>query len=65
MTLPRDGKSVVLVTSLWEVPAIAGLLILIFILTLAAGPALEFTQDTARQILEPANYIQAVLGGGS
>jgi multicomponent K+:H+ antiporter subunit D len=65
MTLPRDGHSDLLSTRPWELTAITGLLILIFLLTMAAGPALEFTQDTARQILEPANYIQAVLGGGS
>jgi len=65
MTLPRGGHTVVPGSSLRELAAMVGLLILIFLLTLAAGPALEFTQETARQILEPANYIQSVLGGGS
>lgn len=62
MALPRGGHKMVLPKSPWELPAIAGLLMLIVLLTLAAGPALKFTQATARQILEPANYVETVLG---
>lgn len=64
MALPRGGHKLVLGDSPWELPAIGGLLLLIICLSLAAGPALEFTQATAEQILDPANYVQAVLGSG-
>ncbi len=63
MAFPRGGQRVTLGASPWELPAMAGLLLLIVLLTLAAGPALEFTEATARQILDPANYVRAVLGG--
>jgi multicomponent K+:H+ antiporter subunit D len=46
-----------------ELTAILGLLGLILALTLAAGPAVDFTQATARQLADPAAYIAAVLGG--
>ncbi|MDD2918089.1 monovalent cation/H+ antiporter subunit D [Rhodoferax sp.] len=42
--------------------AIGGLLGLILALTLFAGPAFEFAHATARQLAEPAHYINAVLG---
>jgi len=63
MALPRGGHKLALGTSPWELSAIGGLLLLIVLLTLASGPALEFTQASARQILEPTNYVRAVLGG--
>jgi len=63
MALPRGGRKPVPKTSPWELPAIGGLLLLIVFLTLAAEPALKFTQASARQILEPAQYVRAVLGG--
>ena len=33
------------------------------LLTLFAGPALEYTNKTAEQLFTPENYISAVLGG--
>lgn len=39
--------------------AVAGLILL----TLFAGPALEYTSQTAEQLFTPENYISAVLGG--
>jgi multicomponent K+:H+ antiporter subunit D len=47
-----------------ELVAIGGLLGLVLALTLAAGPAVEFTRATAGQLADPAAYIAAVLGGG-
>ena len=47
-----------------ELLAVGGLLGLIVALTLGAGPALTFAQATAAQLLSPAAYIGAVLGGG-
>ncbi len=46
-----------------ELTAILGLLGLILALTVAAGPAVDFTQATALQLADPAAYIAAVLGG--
>ena len=45
-----------------ELLAVSGLLGLIAALTLGAGPAVEFAQATAAQLLAPAAYIHAVLG---
>jgi multicomponent K+:H+ antiporter subunit D len=45
-----------------ELLASGGLLGLIFALTLAAGPAVDFTRATALQLADPAAYITAVLG---
>ena len=47
-----------------ELVAIGGLLGLILALTLAAGPAVDFTRAAAGQLTDPAAYIAAVLGGG-
>lgn len=47
-----------------ELFAIFGLLSLIALLTIAAGPILEFTQAMADQLARPETYIHAVLGGG-
>ncbi len=41
-----------------------GLMLLVAALTVAAGPAAEYAQATASQLLEPSRYIHAVLGGG-
>jgi multicomponent K+:H+ antiporter subunit D len=38
---------------------------LLIALTLAAGPALEFGRETARQLLERRGYVEAVFGVGS
>jgi multicomponent K+:H+ antiporter subunit D len=45
-----------------DLVAIGGLLGLTVLLTVGAGPVLEFTQATAAQLTEPAGYIRAVLG---
>ena len=45
-----------------ELLAVGGLLGLIVALTLGAGPAVQFAQATAAQLLAPAAYIHAVLG---
>ena len=45
-----------------ELLAVGGLLGLNVALTLGAGPAVEFAQATAAQLLAPAAYIHAVLG---
>jgi len=42
--------------------ALGGLLGMVLALTVAAGPAFEFTQATADQLLQPDLYIRAVLG---
>jgi multicomponent Na+:H+ antiporter subunit D len=34
-------------------------------LTVAAGPVFEVVEAAAVQLMEPAGYIEAVLGGGS
>jgi multicomponent K+:H+ antiporter subunit D len=47
-----------------ELLAIFGLLSLIGLLTIAAGPIFEFTQAMAAQLASPDAYIHAVLGGG-
>jgi multicomponent K+:H+ antiporter subunit D len=47
-----------------ELLAIFGLLSLIALLTIAAGPIFEFTQSMASQLASPDAYIDAVLGGG-
>ena len=47
-----------------ELLAIFGLLSLVALLTIAAGPAFEFTQAMALQLVNPEAYITAVLGGG-
>jgi multicomponent K+:H+ antiporter subunit D len=47
-----------------ELLAIFGLLSLIILLTIAAGPIFEFTQAIADQLASPGAYIDAVLGGG-
>lgn len=47
-----------------ELTPVVGLLLLVVALTVAAGPAAEFAQATASQLLKPHHYIQAVLGGG-
>ncbi len=44
-----------------ELTAIGGLVALTLVLTLAAGPAVEFSRAMAAQLAEPALYIQAVL----
>jgi multicomponent K+:H+ antiporter subunit D len=46
-----------------ELLAIFGLLSLIALLTIAAGPIFEFTQAMAGQLASPDAYIHAVLGG--
>ena len=46
-----------------ELTAILGLLGLILALTVAAGPAHDFTRAAAAQLADPAAYIAAVLGG--
>jgi multicomponent K+:H+ antiporter subunit D len=45
-----------------DLVSVGGLLALTLLLTLGAGPALDFTQATAAQLSEPANYVGAVLG---
>lgn len=45
-----------------ELLAVGGLLGLILALTVFAGPALDYADATARQLTEPARYIDAVLG---
>ncbi|MBF0256069.1 MAG: monovalent cation/H+ antiporter subunit D [Gammaproteobacteria bacterium] len=47
-----------------ELIAILGLLGLTLLLTLLAGPALDFTQATATQLLDTQAYVQAILGTG-
>jgi multicomponent K+:H+ antiporter subunit D len=47
-----------------ELAPAVGLLLLVGALTVAAGPAAEFAQATASQLLQPERYIHAVLGGG-
>ncbi|MEO5343586.1 MAG: monovalent cation/H+ antiporter subunit D [Gammaproteobacteria bacterium SHHR-1] len=54
-TLPGSAASV------HELVALFGLFGLILLLTLLAGPALEFTQATAEQLLQPALYRDAIL----
>ncbi len=46
-----------------ELTPVAGLLLLVGALTVAAGPAAEYAQATASQLLQPYQYIHAVLGG--
>lgn len=47
-----------------ELAPIMGLLTLCLTLTIWAGPATDFARATAEQLLQPYNYIHAVLGGG-
>ena len=47
-----------------EFAPVAGLLLLVGMLTVAAGPAAEYALATAGQLLQPDRYIHAVLGGG-
>ncbi|MBR9989285.1 MAG: monovalent cation/H+ antiporter subunit D, partial [Gemmatimonadetes bacterium] len=52
---------------LWRAPALgptAGLLLLVVAITIFAGPLTEFTDAAASQLLMPAEYVRAVLGGG-
>lgn len=48
-----------------EIIPIMGLISLIIILTVAAGPIVDFTHATASQLVEPGSYIAAVTGGQS
>ena len=48
-----------------ELAPIIGLLGLCVAMTIWAEPVLEFTAATATQLLQPDNYINAVLGGGA
>lgn len=50
-------------SALREQVAILGLLGMIFLLTVAAGPAVEFARAIAAQLIAPSSYITAVLGG--
>ncbi len=43
--------------------AVFGLVLGLVLLTLFAGPALQYTSNTAVQLFTPENYISAVLGG--
>ncbi len=47
-----------------ELAPIAGLLLLVGALTVAAGPAVGYVEATASQLLQPYQYIHAVLKGG-
>jgi len=47
-----------------ELAPVAGLLLLVGALTVAAGPAAAYVEATASQLLQPYQYIHAVLGGG-
>lgn len=59
----QSGHPVVTVSDGRELVAIGGLLGLILALTAVAGPAVDFTQATARQLADPAQYTSAVLTG--
>jgi multicomponent K+:H+ antiporter subunit D len=48
----------------WELLPVFGLLLLVLAITLWAGPIAEAAGSVADQLLHPARYIQAVLGGG-
>ncbi|MCF8161085.1 MAG: monovalent cation/H+ antiporter subunit D [Polaromonas sp.] len=66
-TAPKPGASpsdTVLpgASSARELLAVGGLLGLILALTVFAGPALDYADATARQLTDPARYINAVLG---
>jgi multicomponent K+:H+ antiporter subunit D len=43
----------------------AGLIAVVVLISVLAGPLTEFTADTADQLLDPGGYIRAVLGGGA
>ena len=43
--------------------SIFGVVLVLVLLTLFAGPALEYTRETAEQLFTPENYISTVLGG--
>lgn len=42
--------------------SVFGLVLGLVLLTLFAGPALDYTTKTAEQLFEPQQYISAVLG---
>ena len=46
-----------------ELAPVTALLMLCLALTIWAGPATDFTRATADQLLQPYNYVHAVLGG--
>jgi multicomponent K+:H+ antiporter subunit D len=55
-------------TPVWSARRIApaaGLFAVVVLITVLAGPLTEFTAATADQLLRPADYVNAVLGGGS
>jgi multicomponent K+:H+ antiporter subunit D len=45
-----------------DVAAAAGLLLVLAILTVLSGPITAYTAAAARQLFQPADYIEAVLG---
>jgi multicomponent K+:H+ antiporter subunit D len=54
--------------SIWRARAFmpaAGLIAVVVLITVFAGPLTAFTADTADQLLDPRGYIQAVLGAGA
>jgi len=58
----RPGEIVRLAPEWWELLPVAGLIALGVALTVFAGAAFEFTQAAANQLVQPADYIAAVLG---
>lgn len=47
-----------------ELAPVGGLLLLVIGLSLAAGPAVDYTQATAAQLMRPEGYLQSVLKSG-
>jgi multicomponent K+:H+ antiporter subunit D len=60
--VPGPARSPLAVAA--ELTPVVGLLLLVGALTVAAGPVAEYAQATASQLLEPDQYIHAVLRGG-
>ena len=57
----RSGKAPVTRHALWRTAPVIGLLGAVVLLTVLAGPAADYTRATARQLVEPADYVSTVL----
>jgi len=58
----KRGETAIELPTGHELLAVAGLLALLVILTIAAGPAIDFARAAAAQLADPDAYITAVLG---
>jgi multicomponent Na+:H+ antiporter subunit D len=61
---PSPATSAADASGMLTLAPIAGLVSLTIALSVAAGPVFEISRRAAEQLLQPADYVRAVLGGG-